>query len=593
MPLPPPLFAFGWANLPMLGWLAAAAAPILIHLWSRRKYREMSWAAMEYLLAAVRRQTRRLLVEQWLLLAVRTLLVVLVVLAVAEPYVERAGLAFAPGGHAHRVLVLDGSYSMAYKPTDKTRFERAKELARQIVEESPQGDAFTLVLMSSPPRVVVGTPALEPSAIVQEIDNLQLPHTTADLPATIAAIRQVVENVADARIRGSSGTRSTSSPTCSGSPGRRSCRKPPRPSSCSRPTSWPKRRRLFADRPGPAVGGEPGDHRLRAADPLMTVGRNVPLEVELKNFGRQARSRQPVELLVDGRRIEQKEVDIPPDGTASVGFSYRFDAPGDHAIEVRAAGDALDVDNHRYPGRAGAAGDPRVVHRRAAVRHVRSAAPPTTWPWRWRRRAQQADHAPGAGGSRRGKRAAGAQPGRLRLPVPLQRGPIHRQRGPRAGRLSPRRRQPGVLPRRSGAGRPLQPRVGRGGAGQGRGAAHLARPARPPWSTSRSSASIRWAIGIRSCRRFAAAAQTSLLTTPVFKYYKLALPADSSRPKTVLALANGDPLVVEQPIHRGRVVLVATSAEPSWTAMPLWPSFVPLVQEIVAWCAAGSFSSGT
>ena len=33
-------------------------------------------------------------------------------------------------------------------------------------------------------------------------------------------------------------------------------------------------------------------------------------------------------------------------GTAE--FSYRFDVPGDHAVEARAAGDALDVDNHRY-----------------------------------------------------------------------------------------------------------------------------------------------------------------------------------------------------------------------------------------------------
>ena len=53
----------------MLGWLAAAAAPILIHLWSRRRYREMSWAAMEYLLAALRQSRRRLRFEQWLLLA--------------------------------------------------------------------------------------------------------------------------------------------------------------------------------------------------------------------------------------------------------------------------------------------------------------------------------------------------------------------------------------------------------------------------------------------------------------------------------------------------------------------------------------------
>ena len=75
LPLPP-LFAFGFANPAMLGWLAAAAAPILIHLWSRRKRREMAWAAMAYLLAAVERRQRRLRIEQWLLVALRTALIV-------------------------------------------------------------------------------------------------------------------------------------------------------------------------------------------------------------------------------------------------------------------------------------------------------------------------------------------------------------------------------------------------------------------------------------------------------------------------------------------------------------------------------------
>ena len=224
----------------MLGWLAAAAAPILIHLWSRRKYREMSFAAMEYLLAAVRQQTRRLLFEQWLLLAVRTLLVVLVVLAVAEPYIERAGMAFTPGSHVHRVLVFDGSYSMAYKPADKTRFDHAKELARQIVNDSPQGDAFTLVLMSSTPRVIVGTAALEPGAILQEIDNLQLPHTDGRSAGRHSRDSATRREASPAKTPGSTGTKSTSSPTCSGSPGRRNCRKRPRPSSWNRRTNWPK-----------------------------------------------------------------------------------------------------------------------------------------------------------------------------------------------------------------------------------------------------------------------------------------------------------------------------------------------------------------
>ena len=170
----PPLLAFGWLSLPMLGWLAAAAAPVLIHLWSRRQYRAMPWAAMEYLLAANRRQQTRRRLEQWLMLAVRTLLVVLVVVAVAGPYMEAARPAAAGGGAVHRVLVLDGSYSMGCRGPDATRFERAKRIARQIVNAGRQGDAFSLVLMADRPRVIIGGAAVEPAAVIREIDNLEL-----------------------------------------------------------------------------------------------------------------------------------------------------------------------------------------------------------------------------------------------------------------------------------------------------------------------------------------------------------------------------------------------------------------------------------
>ena len=53
--------------------------PILIHLLNRRKFREMRWAAMRFLLAAIRKNQRRIRIEQWLLLAIRTLLILLVV----------------------------------------------------------------------------------------------------------------------------------------------------------------------------------------------------------------------------------------------------------------------------------------------------------------------------------------------------------------------------------------------------------------------------------------------------------------------------------------------------------------------------------
>ena len=122
----------------------------------------------------MRRKARRLRFEHWLLLAIRTLLIVLVVLAVAEPSWETTGAVLSRGGQTHRTLVIDGSYSMGYRPADKSRFDEAKQLARRIIEESPQGDAFTLVLMSAPPRVVVGQRRpWSPPKCLKEIDNLQ------------------------------------------------------------------------------------------------------------------------------------------------------------------------------------------------------------------------------------------------------------------------------------------------------------------------------------------------------------------------------------------------------------------------------------
>ncbi len=80
--------AFGFANPWLLWGLALGSIPILIHLLHRRTYRETDWAAMRFLLEASRKNSRRMRLEQLILLAVRTLLLLLAVLAFAEPLVH-------------------------------------------------------------------------------------------------------------------------------------------------------------------------------------------------------------------------------------------------------------------------------------------------------------------------------------------------------------------------------------------------------------------------------------------------------------------------------------------------------------------------
>jgi hypothetical protein len=99
-------------------------------------------------------------------------------------------------------------------------------------------------------------------------------------------------------------------------------------------------------------------------------------------------------------------------------------------------------------------------------------------------------------------------------------------------------------------------------------------------------------------RVFQGREQSGLLTTPVYKYFRLVVDP-SSKARVALAFDGGDPAIVEETIGRGRSILVATegslsSIDPAtrnpWTTMPAWPSFVPIVQEILALAVRGQMT---
>ncbi|MGH7214044.1 MAG: BatA domain-containing protein, partial [Tepidisphaeraceae bacterium] len=95
---------------------ALVAIPIVIHILNRRRFKTVPWAAMEFLLRALRKNRRRLQFEQWVLLATRCLVLFLLGMALARPLAcsdqGLAGLAQRSGLH---VFVIDNSYSMAYE----------------------------------------------------------------------------------------------------------------------------------------------------------------------------------------------------------------------------------------------------------------------------------------------------------------------------------------------------------------------------------------------------------------------------------------------------------------------------------------------
>ncbi|TWT79946.1 hypothetical protein CA13_13570 [Planctomycetes bacterium CA13] len=69
----------------------------------------------------------------------------------------------------------------------------------------------------------------------------------------------------------------------------------------------------------------------------------------------------------------------------------------------------------------------------------------------------------------------------------------------------------------------------------------------------------------------------------VFAYRKLIIDPDASdedKPTVILAMKNGDPLVVSARRGRGRIVQFAIPADADWTTLPLRRLFVPMVQQL-------------
>src|SRR5437762_8407826 len=144
-----------------------AAIPIVIHLLNRRRFKTVQWAAMEFLLRAMRKNRRRIRFEQWLLLAVRCSVLFLLGLALARPLgcEETSLAALAARRTGLHVIIVDNSYSMMYeadRPEAKTHLDQAKLLAKRLIDRfRGGGEAIAIISAARPAGAVLIPPTFD------------------------------------------------------------------------------------------------------------------------------------------------------------------------------------------------------------------------------------------------------------------------------------------------------------------------------------------------------------------------------------------------------------------------------------------------
>jgi hypothetical protein len=198
---------FNWLGIsainPALLWGAlAVASPIIIHLLSKRRFRIVEWAAMDFLLEAEKRNRRRVRLEQLILLLLRCLAILLIALLVARPFSQSQGLAsmLMTDASFERVIVLDDSPSMQLQAEGKITFDETKKglvaFLRDLSRERTR-DTVTIRLTSKPDSPIVSGQNLTADgveSIVQAIENQPGSDLSANLGKALLEVERSFED---------------------------------------------------------------------------------------------------------------------------------------------------------------------------------------------------------------------------------------------------------------------------------------------------------------------------------------------------------------------------------------------------------------
>ena len=173
---------------------AAVAAPIIIHLLNRRRFKKINWAAMDFLLEAQRLNRRRVKLEEIILLLLRCLAMILIGLMIARPSLDINVSGLLKAGQTERVIVLDDSLSMATIGQQGSPINKASEILQKGIKSLSNNnsqDIFTVVRTTDPNKFAPnGLPLTESSItdLLDEFKNIKATDLRGDLHSALTTV---------------------------------------------------------------------------------------------------------------------------------------------------------------------------------------------------------------------------------------------------------------------------------------------------------------------------------------------------------------------------------------------------------------------
>ena len=160
--------------------LSLLTVPVLIHLFSFRRYKTLYFSSLEFVHHVEQQNKSAQKLKNLLILICRLLMLALIILAFAQPYFPSS--AKVQTGSAPVLSIhIDNSFSMTMKCVEGELLSEATEAARQLIQKAPLNTKILLstnALDGVEARISTKTQALErldqlqPSPMVRSFDEV-------------------------------------------------------------------------------------------------------------------------------------------------------------------------------------------------------------------------------------------------------------------------------------------------------------------------------------------------------------------------------------------------------------------------------------
>ncbi|MEE3259164.1 MAG: BatA domain-containing protein [Candidatus Latescibacterota bacterium] len=316
-------------NPAVLAGLVAAALPLAIHLLHRGRARSHPFSDLAFLRSLHQNRMRRIQVRQWLVLLLRTLIVVLIVCAFARP-TYRADSGW--DGRAQPVVahvLIDLSYSTRYRLPSGSLFAQLQNQVRDLLAIFARQDQVTIQPFARRPL-----PPFEGELeyLTERVAELAPQQQATDLRAALHATTQELG---------------------------------PDPgldrelflfTDLSR-HNWDQLHAADLGRSfsriyiaAPAVSPRPNAYVKRVTTPswMLAAASKTTVQVELAHHGPTPLENATLDLFVAGERLRRQSVDLGAEGSIQANFNFSPRRAGRLSGHVELEDDALALDNRRY-----------------------------------------------------------------------------------------------------------------------------------------------------------------------------------------------------------------------------------------------------